>query len=59
MPLLFTWNTMAVLFTFNSRVLNYIYFTQVICPSLILQEKNLTNKYFDRSEKDLNYKLCF
>jgi hypothetical protein len=50
---------MAVLLTFNSRVLNYIYFTQVIRPSIILQDKNLTDIYFDWPKKELNYKLCF
>jgi hypothetical protein len=50
---------MAPLLTFKSRVLNYIYSTQVIRPSIILQDKNLTNIYFDPLEKELNYKLCF
>jgi hypothetical protein len=50
---------MAVLLTFKSRVLNYIYFAQVIRPYIILQDKHLTNIYFDRPEKELNYKLCF
>jgi hypothetical protein len=59
LPLFFTWNTIALLLTFKSKVLNYIYFTQVIRPSIILQDKNLTNIYFDRPEKELNYKLCF
>jgi hypothetical protein len=59
LTLFFTWNTMAVLLTFKSRVLNYIYFTQVIRPSIMLQDKNLTNIYFERQVKELNYKLCF
>jgi hypothetical protein len=58
LTLFFTWNTMALLLTFNSSVLNYIYFTQVTHPSWILQDKNLTSIYFAQPEKGLNYKLC-
>jgi hypothetical protein len=39
--------------------LDYIYFKQGIGPSLILQDKNLTNIYFELPEKELNHKLCF
>jgi hypothetical protein len=48
---------MALLLIFNSRVLNYIYFTQVIRPSWILQDKNLTSIYLDWPEKSwiINY----